>query len=78
MKIYLEPHYANLVNKIVKPYTNCGIIAVGMGIILNLIGNFCALLRSIIGKKLSIIGWGLVMYISIKAEHFSYKAEKGV
>ena len=32
-KIYLEPNYANLVIKIIKSYTNCGIIAVVMSII---------------------------------------------
>ena len=39
-------------------------IAVVMGIILNIIGNFLKhFSKSIIGKKLSIIGWGLVTTI---------------
>ena len=63
-KIYLESiaNYANLViedNKIIYSCTNCGIIAVVMGIILSIIGNFLRLLKSIIGKILSIIGRGL-------------------
>ena len=36
----LVPNYANLVFKIIKLYINCGIIAVVMGIILNIIGKF--------------------------------------
>ena len=39
-KIYLELNYANLVIKIIKSYTNCGIIAVVKGIILSIIGKF--------------------------------------
>ena len=40
-KNYLEPNYANLVIKNNKSYTNtnCGIIAVVMGIILSVIGK---------------------------------------
>ena len=37
-------------------YMNCGIIAVAMGIILSVIGNFLGILKSIIGKILSKIG----------------------
>ena len=51
-KYYLKPNYINLVIKIIKSYTNCDIIAVVMGIILSIY----ALLKSIIGKKLSRIG----------------------
>ena len=42
---------------------NCGIIAVVMGIILSIIiyANFWALLKSMIGKKLSIIDQGLMI-----------------
>ena len=36
-KIYLELNCANLV---LKSYINCGIVAVVMGIILNIIGKF--------------------------------------
>ena len=32
--------YANLVIKIIKLYINCGIIAILMGIILSIIGNY--------------------------------------
>ena len=39
-KIYLEPNYVNVVIKNNKSYTNCCIIAVVMGIILSIIGNF--------------------------------------
>ena len=42
-KIYLEPNYANLVSKIIKSYTNCGIIAVDMNIILSIIGKFLSI-----------------------------------
>ena len=54
------PNYANLAIEIIKLYMNCGIIAVLMGIILSIIGkHFWALLKSILGKNLSIIGRGL-------------------
>ena len=35
----IEPNYANLVIKIIESYRNCGIIAVVMSIILNIIGK---------------------------------------
>ena len=52
-------NYGNLVIKIInlKLYTNCGIIALVMGIILNIIGN----IFSIAQKYLSIIGRDLSM-----------------
>ena len=41
VKVHLEPNYDNLVIiKIINSYINCGIIAVVMGIILSIIGNF--------------------------------------
>ena len=43
---------------IIKLYMNCGIIAMAMGIILSIMGNF--LLKSIIGNILSIIGLTLL------------------
>ena len=52
-------------SSIIKSYTNCGIIAVVMGII-NIEHNrqmFWAVLKSIIGKKLSIIGQSLIMIV---------------
>ena len=50
--------------KTIKLYTKCHIIAVVMGIILNIIGNFLAVLKSIIGKKLSTIGQDLLSGIA--------------
>ena len=46
--------------KIILLYMNCGIIAVVMGILVSVIGNFLSTAqRYIIGKNWSVIGWGL-------------------
>ena len=59
---------------------NLSIIAVVMGIILSIRGNFLRTLKSIIGKKLNIIGWGLVhtdinIAIVVSDNHFTVEIE---
>ena len=44
----------------------CGIIAVIMGITLNIIGNVLSTAQEHNRKKLSIIGWGLMPYVQLQ------------
>ena len=46
--------------KTIKFVLESDIIEMIMGIIFSIMGDFLALLKSIMGKNLSIIGWGLV------------------
>ena len=60
---------------------NCGIIAVGMGIILSITANFsehCSNIISAIGKNLSIIGQGLMHVQKMKTTYHVRKYRVGV
>ena len=54
-----QPYHTNVqyavVIKIIQLFMNCGIIIVVMGIILSMMSYFLKLLKSPIGKKLSMI-----------------------
>ena len=66
-KIYLELNYANLVIKNNKSYTNCGIIAVVLGIILSKIDKCLSIAQSQKQnkEKLGIIHQGLTTSLDL-------------
>ena len=70
-KIDLEPNYANLVIKIIKSYTNCGIIAVVMGIILSIIGNFLSIAQKHTRYKIEHNRPGLILECNVLSLHHS-------